>query len=94
MITTFNKFNESFEYIRPKTKEQLKKIIEITISKMGNDCSLNFIDVSLVKDMSYLFNGSEFNGDISRWDVGNVTNMSFMFGDSPLKDNPPKWYNL
>lgn len=33
---------------------------------------LNFIDTSLIKDMSRLFKNSEFNGDISKWDVSNV----------------------
>lgn len=31
--------------------------------------------------MGFMFNGaSEFNGDISNWDVSNVSQMSFMFG--------------
>ena len=29
--------------------------------------------------MSNLFKDSKFNGDISKWDVSNVTNMSYMF---------------
>ena len=38
--------------------------------------------------------GSCFNGDISNWDVSNVTDMRSMFDDSPLKenDNLPVWY--
>jgi surface protein len=32
--------------------------------------------------MTDLFNWSEFNGDISKWDVSNVTNMKHMFKDS------------
>jgi surface protein len=32
--------------------------------------------------MDSLFMGSEFNGDISMWDVSNVTNMDRMFMDS------------
>jgi surface protein len=33
--------------------------------------------------MSFMFNmASSFNGDISDWDVGNVTDMSYMFYDA------------
>jgi surface protein len=32
--------------------------------------------------MSDLFSGSKFNGDISRWDVRKVTDMSHMFSES------------
>ena len=31
--------------------------------------------------MSDLFGGTDFNGDISAWDVSNVTNMDGMFLD-------------
>ena len=32
--------------------------------------------------MSYMFVYSEFNGDISKWDVSNVKDMAFMFSKS------------
>ena len=41
--------------VQPKTKDELKKIIEDTIKEQGFNCDLNFIDTSLIKDMSYLF---------------------------------------
>ena len=63
----------------PQTKEELKDIISQRIKQEGNDVDLNDIDVSNITDMSYLFKGTDFNGDISNWDVSNVTNMSFMF---------------
>ena len=79
------------EQVQPKTKEELKKIIEKNIKKNGNNCDLNFIDVSLIKDMSFLFQGSKFNGDISKWDVSKVTNMSYMFLDSKFNGDISKW---
>ena len=39
-----------------------------------------------------MFYISKFNGDISEWDVSNVKDMSFMFTNTPLEKNPPKWY--
>ena len=77
--------------IQPKTKDELKKIIEDTIKKQGFNCDLNFIDTSKITDMSRLFCGSKFNGDISKWDVSNVKAMTSMFRDSKFKKNISKW---
>ena len=63
----------------PGTKEELQDIIKQRIEKEGNEVSLNDIDVSNITDMSNLFEGTDFNGDISKWDVSNVTNMNGMF---------------
>ena len=49
-------------------------------------------DVSHVTNMYCMFYGSKFNGDISNWDVSSVKDMGYMFGNSPLINNPPKWY--
>ena len=51
--------------VQPKNKKELVKIIRNTIKKEGYNCNLNFIDTSCIKDMSYLFSNSDFNGDIS-----------------------------
>ena len=58
--------------VQPKTEDELKDIIEDTIKEQGYNCDLNFIDTSLIKDMSSLFSESNFNEDISKWDVSNV----------------------
>ena len=63
----------------PKTKDELKQMIKDEIKKNRNGCSLNHIDVSNIEDMSELFLiYPNFNGDISEWDVSNVTDMKYI----------------
>jgi surface protein len=38
-----------------------------------------------------MFEYSEFNGDISKWDVSKVTNMSYMFSNSKFNGDISKW---
>ena len=73
---------------QPVNKYGLKSIIIERIKNEGNACDLNDIDTSKITDMSNLFDASkskghplfkDFNGDISMWDVSNVTDMVEMF---------------
>ena len=75
---------------RPKDKYELQDIIIERIKNEGNECDLNDIDVSDITDMSCLFNVNpdwnsgnkifkDFNGNVSLWDVSNVTNMCGIF---------------
>ena len=70
--------SNSYKYF-PKTKKELIDIIKKRIEQEGNNVNLNVIDVSKITDMSDLFGGTDFNGDISEWDVSNVKDMSRMF---------------
>ena len=72
------KKDNSYKYF-PKTKKELIDIIKKRIEQEGNNVNLNDIDVSKITDMSDLFEGTNFNGDISEWDVSNVTSMYAMF---------------
>ena len=63
----------------PETKEELRDIIERRIKKEGKEADLNDIDTSKITDMSNLFNGIDFNGDISSWNVSKVIDMDSMF---------------
>ena len=74
-----------------KNKNDLKDIIKATISKYGLECDLNFIDVSKVRNMAFLFYCSKFNGDISKWDVSKVIDMHYMFWKSGFKGDISKW---
>lgn len=65
--------------VQPKTKKELEDIIKKTIEEKGDSCDLNFIDTSLITDMSELLLRSSFNGNISKWNTSNVQDMSDMF---------------
>jgi len=66
-----NKMNETHNLDKrkykffPKNKEQLKQIIKQQIKQYGNNVNLNNVDTSNITDMSYLFQDSKFNGNIS-----------------------------
>ena len=77
---------------KPKNLDELKKIVEKTIENNGPNCDLNFIDVSNITDMSYLFWKTKFDGDISKWNVSNVENMEAMFAYSPFNKDISKWH--
>ena len=70
---------------QPTTCHELRNIIFQRIKEDGPECDLNDIDVSKITDMSNLFDGyrnkiiKNFNGDMSRWNVSNVENMTEMF---------------
>ena len=62
----------------PKDKNELRKIIEFYSENYPED-SLNWLDVSEITDMNNLFKNTLYNGDISKWNTSNVTDMSYMF---------------
>ena len=41
--------------------------------------------------MSYMFSHSEFNQDISNWNIKNVTNMDYMFYGSHFNQDISNW---
>ena len=65
----------------PKTKFELREIIKEHYK--DHNYNLNDIDVSQIKDLSFLFNHDEHTGykdfDISKWDVSSGVDFSYMF---------------
>ena len=87
-----NKDTENNKYhYHPKTRNELKELVDKLIEERGNDADLNDIDTSEIEDMSELFYNSEFNGDISEWNVSNVKNMSKLFCFSNFDGNISNW---
>lgn len=69
----------------------LNEIIRDTIERYGNKCDLNFIDVRHITDMRNLFSKSDFNGDISKWNVSKVEDMDGMFEGSNFNGDISQW---
>ena len=73
--------NHHYNY-HPKTYDELEELVDQLIEERGNEADLNDIDTSEITNMYALFYDSTFNGDISKWDVSNVKDMSYMFKES------------
>ena len=66
------------------TKEEVREYIKSEIQKQGENVIIRDLDVSLVEDLSELFEGYEDYYDIkyldlSGWKTSNVKDMSYMF---------------
>lgn len=79
--------------IIPFNLQHLKLIVHECIEEKGPNCDLNFIDVSSLEDLSGVFSypNHRFNGDISRWNVSHVTNMSHLFFNSLFAGDISRW---
>ena len=76
----------------PKTKTALITAIREEIKRQGSRADLNCIDTSAIKNMRELFNKFKtFDGDISEWNVSNVTDMAEMFNGSDFDGDISKW---
>ena len=66
--------------VTPKSKYELRSLIEQELERQGPDADLNHIDTSEIIDMSYLFEGLCIeNIKIDKWDTSNVKYLSNMF---------------
>jgi surface protein len=82
---------DSLPVYKVNTKDELISITSRAIKLFGNECDLNWIDVSSITNMKNLFYNTKFNGDISQWDVSNVKDMQGMFWYSLFNGDISKW---
>jgi len=61
------------------------------IKRMPDDSNLNWIDVSELVSLGYVFDRTTFNGDISLWDVIHVTDMTATFRNSKFNGDISLW---
>ena len=77
--------------------DNIKDVVDFSVEALGDKANLNWIDTSNVTNMSELFSGevlgaqNPFNGDISQWNVSNVTNMFSMFWKSKFNGDISGW---
>ena len=87
-----NKDIKSYNYnYHPKTRDELKELVDKLIKERGNEVDLNDIDTSEITDMNYMFYKSNFNGDISKWDVSKVEDMDELFYLSKFNGDISEW---
>lgn len=92
MVNIINDVNNYKKYkglIVAESKSHLILLIDKGIKLFGTQCNLNWIDISKITSLSFIFkdynffystnNRHWFNGDISLWDTSNVTDMEEMF---------------
>ena len=82
---------------QPQTTAALQTAVDLWVSDSASAVAvygdINSWDVSLITDMSNIFNGKEtFNDDISAWDVSSVTDMVSMFsGATDFNQDLSSW---
>jgi hypothetical protein len=79
------------EYEENTPRAILRKKIIAELAQNGLHCSLNHLDLTGVRNMDALFEGLDFNGDISKWDVSKVLTMNWMFKNTPFNGDISKW---
>lgn len=87
--------NDFTSVVKPNNQSELRIIVKFYSNNYPND-SLNWLNVSEIIDMSRMFAGtfdklSEYNGDISKWDVSKVWMMKQMFEYSKFNGDISEW---
>ena len=79
-------FNHTAHVNVMQDRAKLKEKVDAEIARDAN-VNLNYLETCNVKNMSNLFKDkTTFNGDISQWDVSQVTTMHWMFNNAKAFD--------
>ena len=91
-LSAISELSKKYKYF-PTSKEELQKICKDLVWEKGYEADLNDIYTGYVADMSELFfDATEFNCNISGWDVSNVVDMHDMFnGCNDFNGNISGW---
>lgn len=88
LVVIKNAKTEMTKKLKIRDTEHLLKEIERAIAIHGANVDLNHFDTSSVHDMRFLFEGSNFNGSVDKWDVSNVGSMYAMFRHATSFNQP------
>ena len=73
-------------------RAHLDQLIAQEMKTQGPSCDLNHLDISAMTDLSSLFaKFPTFQGDVSRWNTSNVTNMSYLFANTAFTGDISQW---
>ncbi len=89
----------------PVTKEELLELVsswgrngsypELFYSCKKKECyPLENLDISQIDDLSFVFSESNYNGDLSKWNVSNCKNMERMFDCSIFNNDSIKYWDI
>jgi len=84
-ITT--KDHPLYAFHKCRTMPEIRKIV----LSMPIDANLNWIDVSGIRNMSFLFGNLDFTGDISLWDMSDAEMLDGFFYNGNAKVNISDW---
>ena len=91
-LSAISELFKKYKYF-PTTKKELQKICKDLVWEKGYEADLNDIYTGYITDMSELFfDATDFNCNISGWDVSNVVDMHDMFnGCNDFNGNISGW---
>lgn len=80
-----------FTPVLAESPSHLRRLIKECMAARGPACDLNHIDVSQLAVFHQTFEGLDFTGDISRWNVSGGNAFTEMFMNCPFNGDISQW---